>query len=552
LAIRQYRRNMNYLSEKCKIMFPERGGLPNEIWEKIIQKVAGASAVKMEDISSLAALRATCIDFKHVVDNKTALWIGVPTKSPMFNLDKVGHIDSRNKVVKKIGSIESFDSGAILDVGKIHSKCENGAQKLVRAVLDNRLDICKLVLNRLKDKNPMGTCGMPPNVRKSVSVLHVAAMAGRHKIYQLIVDQVEREMKKKYYVRRKKCYVSTSQVKNPRSNDGSTPLHHAAMLGHYKMCSTILKNVCGDKAVGAKDFKDEDINPKNKDMSTPLHHAAKKGHLKICTLIINQVRDKNPRDINGITPLHMAANEGHLEVCQLISSLAETNNPQSNVGVSPLYFAVQGGHFEVAKFFLDLVENKNPTENDISLLHLAACKGHFKIFQHIFGQVEEKNPSSINGYTPLDWAAKEGHLDICRLILDHIEEKNPKRISPEGHEMTPLHIAARKGRLEICRLIIDQVSDKNPGNARGKTPLHYAARNGHFETCQLITKSVKDIHPRDSDGNTPLLLAVDRNHLDIVKLFLDNPDKDPLIEDEIREALRFLCGKKANHETEEP
>ena len=101
-------------------------------------------------------------------------------------------------------------------------------------------------------------------------------------------------------------------------------------------------------------------------------------------------------------------------------------------------------------------------------------------------------------------------------------------------------------------LILKQVSDKNPGNARGKTPLHYAARNGHFETCQLITKSVKDIHPRDSDGNTPLLLAVDRNHLDIVKLFLDNPDKDPLIEDEIREALRFLCGKKANHETEEP
>ena len=139
-------------------MFPERGGLPNEIWEKIIQKVAGASAVKMEDISSLAALRATCIDFKYVVDNKTALWIGVPTKSPTFNLKKVGYINLRNKFVK-IASIESFDSGAILDVGKIHSRCENGAQKLVRAVLDDRLDICKLVLNRLKDKNPIGTYG---------------------------------------------------------------------------------------------------------------------------------------------------------------------------------------------------------------------------------------------------------------------------------------------------------------------------------------------------------------------------------------------------------
>ena len=90
---------------------------------------------------------------------------------------------------------------------------------------------------------------MPPNVKKSVSVLHVAAMAGRHKIYQLIVDQVEREMKKKP---KKNFHVSTSQVKNPRSNNGNTPLHHAAVLGHYKMCSTILKNVCGDKAVGAK------------------------------------------------------------------------------------------------------------------------------------------------------------------------------------------------------------------------------------------------------------------------------------------------------------
>ena len=39
----------------------------------------------------------------------------------------------------------------------------------------------------------------------------------------------------------------------------------------------------------------EDKNPRSEEGKTPLHFAAKAGHLNVCKFIIERVQDKNPK-----------------------------------------------------------------------------------------------------------------------------------------------------------------------------------------------------------------------------------------------------------------
>ena len=50
-----------------------------------------------------------------------------------------------------------------------------------------------------------------------------------------------------------------------------------------------------------------DKNPKDNDGETPLHLASEKGHFSVCQLIIENIDDKNPKNNFGVTPLLMAA-----------------------------------------------------------------------------------------------------------------------------------------------------------------------------------------------------------------------------------------------------
>ena len=57
-----------------------------------------------------------------------------------------------------------------------------------------------------------------------------------------------------------------------------------------------------------------DKNPKFDNGWTPLHHAAMKGSTDILQSIMIRIEDKNPKDKLGDTPLHFAATEGHAEI----------------------------------------------------------------------------------------------------------------------------------------------------------------------------------------------------------------------------------------------
>ena len=86
---------------------------------------------------------------------------------------------------------------------------------LRKAVEQNRLDICELVVQHAKDKNPADQEGTTP--------LHEAAWNGHLEIARFIIERVEDP--------------------NPADQDGWTPLHVAAQKGHLDIAQFIIKRV---------------------------------------------------------------------------------------------------------------------------------------------------------------------------------------------------------------------------------------------------------------------------------------------------------------------
>ena len=82
---------------------------------------------------------------------------------------------------------------------------------LYEAAIEGYLEICKLLVLKVEDKNPIDQWGSTP--------LHYAAREGYLEIYRFIADTVE--------------------DKNPEDGEGKTPLQLADDNDHYEICQLI-------------------------------------------------------------------------------------------------------------------------------------------------------------------------------------------------------------------------------------------------------------------------------------------------------------------------
>ena len=73
-------------------------------------------------------------------------------------------------------------------------------------------------------------------------------------------------------------------------------------------------------------------DPRSNNGCTPLHGAAGEGHIEVCKFLLEIGAEKNPRDNRGWTPLHWAAKNGHAEVCKLIADEVDNQNPVADDG----------------------------------------------------------------------------------------------------------------------------------------------------------------------------------------------------------------------------
>ena len=116
------------------------------------------------------------------------------------------------------------------------SGCNEVITPLHMAAKKGHLEVCKLFIKKLENKNP-GDC-------KELTPLSCAVEAGQFEICQYIISNLDN--------------------KNPGNKRGVTPLHLAAEKGHLRIFKYISKKL-------------EDKSPRDVDGRTPFHYAASEG-----------------------------------------------------------------------------------------------------------------------------------------------------------------------------------------------------------------------------------------------------------------------------------
>ena len=198
----------------------------------------------------------------------------------------------------------------------------DGALQLDIANDNSYLEICKLMIENISDKNPSGLMGF--------TVLHLAAERGQFEICKLIMENL--------------------QDKNPADHSGQTPLHFFARHGNLEFCRLALQTAV-------------DKNPQTQTAQTPLHAAARGGHFEVCRLLMENVADSNPINTYGQMPLHESVQSGNVQLCKLLidngGDVLSTFAPMYGVTIkdSLVRIAYEKGDLDMCKLLVDNEEN---------------------------------------------------------------------------------------------------------------------------------------------------------------------------------------------------
>ena len=199
---------------------------------------------------------------------------------------------------------------------------------LMRAIKDNRIDLCKLIVEYaggktqdMEDVDKQFQVIFENMANKScegMTPLHIAARNNNADICRIILKEVD--VKNPGTLRPWNTEYSMIRPMIPQLMHGLTPLHLAAEHGAMDTCRLIIDVATSKNPAAA-------IVPRF--CWTPLHYTARNGHLDICQLILDNVEEKNPgTDFLGnngislpgveITPLSLANKYGHDDICKLI------------------------------------------------------------------------------------------------------------------------------------------------------------------------------------------------------------------------------------------
>ena len=161
---------------------------------------------------------------------------------------------------------------------------------------------------------------------------------------------------------------------NVASNDGKTPLFHAAELGHVGLIELLLE-------AGTKTDQPEFARRR-----TPLFVAACNDHLDTVRVLVEHGAAKDQAANDGATPLFVAAETGNLDIVRFLVEAGAAKDQAANNGATPLMIAAEAGNLDIVRFLVEAGAAKDLTAN--------------------------------NGATPLMIAAEAGNLDIVRFLVE--------------------------------------------------------------------------------------------------------------------------------------
>ncbi|XP_027286095.1 ankyrin repeat domain-containing protein 27 isoform X3 [Cricetulus griseus] len=126
---------------------------------------------------------------------------------------------------------------------------------------------------------------------------------------------------------------------NVTNQDGSSPLHMAALHGRTDLVPLLLKHGAYSGA-------------RNTSQAVPLHLACQQGHFQVVKCLLDSNAKPDKKDLGGNTPLIYACSGGHHEVAALLLQHGASINASNNRGNTALHEAVMGRHALVVELLL--------------------------------------------------------------------------------------------------------------------------------------------------------------------------------------------------------
>ncbi|MEJ1289013.1 ankyrin repeat domain 27 (VPS9 domain) [Cricetulus griseus] len=185
---------------------------------------------------------------------------------------------------------------------------------------------------------------------------------------------------------------------NVTNQDGSSPLHMAALHGRTDLVSLLLKHGAYSGA-------------RNTSQAVPLHLACQQGHFQVVKCLLDSNAKPDKKDLGGNTPLIYACSGGHHEVAALLLQHGASINASNNRGNTALHEAVMGRHALVVELLLfhgasvDILNKRQYTAVD--------CAEQDSKIMELLQVVPSCVASSLNNVTETDH--KEGNPRMYNL-----------------------------------------------------------------------------------------------------------------------------------------